>query len=149
MQLQSSCPPFLKTQVFEKFFALSPDKSQKIWRQLQLRETFTQGQLPPYRVEFDAPEQKGPFKKGELNIHHGPLLSAHGVIGEVSDSYRDLQYLYGSYVLSFRWIRPVRLEFFKEPGGLKLKLTSYVHPLWAGPWHLINVIFWSAFKWTL
>jgi hypothetical protein len=104
---QSKCPPFLQEHQFERYFPIRKEKLDQIWQSLNLRESFVKGQLFPYRVEFDAPTQEGPFQSGELNIHHGPLLSAHGQIGEVTPNYRDLQYFYGSYVLSFRWIRPL------------------------------------------
>lgn len=142
---QSACPSFMVEHLVEKSFKLSEQKKQKVWNLLQKRETFTKGQIPPYRVEFDAPSQEGPFKTGELNIHHGPFLSVHGEIGEIGDSYRDLKYFYGSYVLSFRLIRPTRLEFFKHQDSISLKIHSYVHPWVRSIWSLGNNIFWKFF----
>ena len=115
------------------------------WSQLQKRETFVDGQLFPYKVEFAAESQKGDFKSGELNIHHGPLLSVHGVIGEITDSYRDLKYFYGSYVLSFRLIRPTRLEFFRDGDTLSLKIHCFVKPWFRGIWEWGNNLFWKYF----
>ena len=142
---QSQCPTHMIENTIEKFFSLPEQKAQQVWRRLQLRETFTQGQIPPYRVEFDADSQSGPFNSGELNIHHGPLLSVHGRIGEITENYRDLTYFYGSYVISFRWIRPVRLEFFREPGGIRLKIKSYISPKIKFFWQTGNSIFWRFF----
>jgi hypothetical protein len=82
---------------------------------------------------------------GELNIHHGPFLSVHGAIGEVTSHYRSLDYFYGSYVLSFRLVRPVKLEFFREGGKLKLKLCSYVRPWFRPFWWLGNKLLWAGF----
>lgn len=106
---------------------------------------FVDGQIPPYKVEFDADSQSGSFKEEELNIHHGPLLSVHGAIGKVTNDYRDLKYFYGSSVLSFRLIRPTRLEFFRKDDTIELKLHSYVRS-WLGPfWEFGNTIFWKIF----
>ncbi len=143
IKYQSSCPSFMKEHHFEKFFPIQVDKIDAAWQKLQLRESFVKGQIFPYRVEFDSLQQMGPFQEGELNIHHGPFLSAHGVIGKVEATYRDLQYFYGSYVLSFRWIRPVRLEFHKEKDGIRLQLKTYVTP-WMHPlWSSFNSVFWN------
>ena len=142
---QSDCPSHMMNHYVEKHFKLSDDKKNNVWNKLQRRETFTKGQIPPYRVEFNSSSQEGNFESGELNIHHGPLLSVHGVIGDITDSYRDLKYFYGSYVISFRFIRPVRLEFFKDDEGIKLKIHSYIHP-WIKPfWEFGNNIFWRFF----
>lgn len=144
---QSQCPEFMTISVFEKSIAYSSAQEAKVaWEKLQQRETFTQGQIPPYRVEFDGTSQVGPFESGELNIHHGPGLSVHGVIGEIRDDYRDLKYFYGSYVLSFRWIRPVRLEFFRRDEVIRLRLTCFVRPWIHSWWQLGNRIFWTFFK---
>jgi hypothetical protein len=145
MKYQSDCPEHLVEHLFERHFPLPADRIEKVWRILQHRETFTKGQIPPYRVEFDSDSQAGPFNSGELNIHHGPLLSVHGVIGEVNDHYRDLKYFYGSYVLSFRLVRPTRLEFFKTSTGVELKIHSFVHPGFRQIWELGNKIFWRFF----
>lgn len=131
---------------FEREFTYSEDKISAAWKQLQCRETFTKGQVFPYRVEFAATSQEGEFSPGELNIHHGPFLSVHGAIGEVTEQYRVLEYFYGSYVLSFRLVRPVKLEFFREGHQIKVKLKSYVRPWFTPLWGLGNRILWSCFK---
>lgn len=146
MKFQSDCPQEFKEYVFEKSFALSKEKCEQVWDKLQRRETFVDGQIFPYQVNFDAAEQKGPFLKGELNIHHGPLLSVHGIIGDVRDDYRDLQYFYGSYVLSFRLVRPVRLEFFRDNDYvIKMRITSYIKPWFLPLWNMGNEVFWKFF----
>lgn len=145
MKTQSLTPKNFNLHTFEMSWDFSSDKCQLAWDKLQLRETFVKGQFPLYKVEFDAPLQSGAFLPGELNIHHGPFLSVHGAIGEISPSYRDLKYFYGSYVLSFRLVRPVRLEFFKSQNSIKVKLTSYVHPIFQPIWHLGLKFFWGTF----
>ncbi len=137
-------PDFISHEV-NKFFPCSKSKIENVFANLQKRETFVKGQIPPYKVEFDSPIQSGDFETGELNIHHGPLLSVHGVIGEITDHYRDLKYFYGSYILSFRLVRPVRLEFFKEKDGIRLKITCLIKPWFKKPWEILNDIFWKFF----
>jgi hypothetical protein len=137
-------PHFIKNEI-NKFFPCTPKQIENVFHKLQQRETFVDGQIPPYKVEFDSKLQSGPFEEGELNIHHGPLLSVHGIIGKISDNYRDLRYFYGSYILSFRLIRPIRLEFFKEENGIRLKVTCLVKPWFVGIWQLLNNIFWKFF----
>ena len=149
MNQEQICPQGFVVDVYERDFHYSIDKISSAWKKLQRRETFTKGQLFPYRVEFAANSQEGEFLPGELNIHHGPLLSVHGAVGEVTDSYRSLEYFYGSYVLSFRLVRPVRLEFFREGSGLKLKLKVYVRPWFRPVWRLCNFILWSGFRLSL
>ena len=145
MKYQIEEHPSFITNEINKFFPCGHQKKETIFDNLQKRETFVKGQIPPYKVEFDSELQTGTFKEGELNIHHGPLLSVHGIIGEISESYRDLKYFYGSYILSFRLIRPVRIEFFKEEEGIRLKVTCLVKPWFIRPWVLLNKIFWKFF----
>ncbi|MDC0255864.1 hypothetical protein OAK75_13265 [Bacteriovoracales bacterium] len=111
-----------------------------------MRETFIDAQVFPYKVEFETGLKSGSFKTGELNIHHGPFLSVHGCIGKVSESYRDLNYFYGSYALSFRLVRPTRLEFFKENDGIHLKLYTFIKPWFVPFWRLGNNFFWRFFN---
>ena len=135
----------MKEDVFKMSFSLSNSKVARVWEKLQRRETFIEGQLPPYRVEFETGLKRGEFESGEKNIHHGPLLSVHGEIGEISDEYRSLLYYYGSYVLSFRLVRPTLLEFRRKDGGIELKLKCYVHPYFKSIWRAGNTVFWSLF----
>lgn len=135
----------MKHEIIERAWALDEKTLETVWEKLCRRETFVDGQIFPYRVEFVAKQQRGRFAPGELNIHHGPLLSVHGAIGDVTEDYRDLRYFFGSYVLSFRWVRPTRLQFFKGPGLLRLQLDAYVAPWFAPFWRLGNSIFWRFF----
>ena len=130
-------------------YAYPAGKISGVWDRLQRRETFTKSQIFPYRVEFASSSQEGAFEAGELNIHHGPLLSVHGAICDVTTNYRGLNYFYGSYVLSFRLVRPVKLEFFREGDKLKLKLKSFIRPWFKPFWNLGNFILWSIFRITL
>jgi len=149
MNYQSSLPKGFASYTFKKTFSLKEKRCEKAWQKLQKRETFTRGQIPPYKVEFHADSQKGNFKEGELNIHHGPFLSVHGAIGEISECYRDLQYFYGSYVLSFRLIRPTRLEFFKKDNIITVKIHYYLKP-WIKPlWIAVNFLMWRSFGLTV
>jgi hypothetical protein len=131
---------------FEREFHFSREKIASVWSKLQRRETFTKGQIFPFRVEFAAASQEGEFLPGELNIHHGPGLSVHGAIGEMTQDYRSLDYFYGSYVLSFRLVRPVRLEFFRNEDKIKLKLSVYVRPWFRNIWRTGNGLFWAFFR---
>ncbi len=133
----------------EREFTYPEGKLTSAWKRLQRRETFTKGQIFPYQVEFVASSQEGEFLPGELNIHHGPLLSVHGRIGRVEENYRGLDYFYGSYVISFRLVRPVELEFFREGNKLKLKLRSYVKPWFIPFWRFGNFLLWSSFRFSL
>lgn len=149
MNQESSAPSGFVTYEYVRDFTYAEGKISSLWSRLQRRETFTKGQLFPYRVEFAATSQEGEFFPGELNIHHGPLLSVHGAVGEVSDVYRSLDYFYGSYVISFRLVRPVKLEFFREGNVLKLKLKSYVKPWFKPFWQFGNFLLWSSFRISL
>ncbi len=134
---------------FEREFTYSKENIDSVWSRLNHRETFTKGQIFPYCVEFDAISQDGQMRPGELNIHHGPFLSVHGAIGEVTDKYRDLNYFYGSYVFSFRLVRPLKLEFFRDNNKIKLKFKVYVRPWFKPIWHFTNFILWIMFRITL
>ena len=149
MNQQEFAPNGFILDTFEREFQFPEDRMAEIWTKLQRRETFTRGQLFPYRVEFDSISQTGEFSPGELNIHHGPFLSVHGAIGEVSSNYRSLLYFYGSYVGSFRLVRPVKLEFFKEGPQLRLVLKCYVKPWFRPIWNGLNKLFWFGFKFSI
>ncbi|MCR9204658.1 MAG: hypothetical protein NXH75_08785 [Halobacteriovoraceae bacterium] len=149
MKNQSDCPNSFVEHTFEKTFPFGSGEIQRVWNNLNKRETFCKGQPFPYKVEFESGLDHGEFKTGELNIHHGPLLSVHGEIWEISNNYRDLRYFYGSYVLSFRLVRPVRLEFFREGVVLRVRLTSYVKPWFKTLWDRGNSFFWNFFDRTV
>lgn len=146
---QQTEPQGFIVDAFEKEFSLTADDLESIWRKLQRRETFTKGQLFPYRVEFAANSQEGEFAPGELNFHHGPFLSVHGAIGEISETHRGLNYFYGSYVLSFRLIRPLQLDFYRDDKTLRVQFKSYVRP-WLRPfWRLGNQLLWTSFRYSI
>lgn len=149
MNQESSPPAGFITYDYEREFTYKDAEIDAVWKRLQRRETFTKGQIFPYQVEFVAPSQEGDFLPGELNIHHGPFLSVHGTIGEITPNYRGLDYFYGSYVITFRLVRPVRLEFFREGNILKLRLRSYVRPWFLPFWRVGNFMLWSSFRLTL
>ncbi len=149
MNQELNCPQGFIVDEYVRSFEYSENELDLVWKKLQLRETFTKGQIFPYEVKFASGLQEGEFYPYELNIHHGPLLSLHGAIGEVTPNYRSLDYFYGSYVLSFRLVRPVKLEFFRESTILKLKIKTYVRPWFNSIWHLGNIVSWSIFKKTL
>ncbi len=146
MNQEENTPVGFIVDQYERDFYFSEEKIPLIWKRLQRRETFTKGQLFPYKVEFAASSQEGEFSPGELNIHHGPLLSVHGAIGEVTSSYRSLHYFYGSYVISFRFVRPVQLEFYRYDNRIQLKFKVYTRPWFKPIWRFLNHVLWSGFR---
>lgn len=150
--LSPPLPPGFKSHVLERSWRFGVPRG-VAWDWLNDPRTFTRGQLPPFRVEFlPMPDGRpGGFETGCLNAHHGPLMSFHGVIGEVrAPEYRDLVYTYGSYALSMRLARPRRLQFFFEEDGedrckVTLRLDTDVRR-WFGPiWGGVNRFFWWSF----
>lgn len=141
----------MKVSIFTKTLDFPKEEMELLWNRLNKRETFCQGQPFPYRVEFETGMIEGDFTEGELNIHHGPLLSVHGAIGDVASNYRSLYYFYGSYVLSFRLVRPTLLEFSRNEANdqLTVKLTVFIKPWFESLWNFGNGLFWSFFKRTL
>ncbi len=138
---------------YERSFVV-PIPIGRVWGCLNDPATFTEGQVWPYRVEF----VEGGFEPGVLNVHHGPLLNAAGVIGEVRDpgpgisGYRDLKYFYGSYTLSPRLVRPTRLRFWAAETAspargtrVSLELDALVRRPFVPVWELSQKIFWSRF----
>ncbi len=133
----------------EKTFAVNQSRGD-VWDILLQKKTFTDHQVWPFRVEFmgtDSPY----MQTGEENIHHGPWLLFTGAMGEIAPpSYRELNYFYGSYFLSFRWIRPSRLQIWVDPAEsgssiIKVRIDSWVKPWASGMWTFMQNIFWSGF----
>ncbi len=155
MTTQFLPPRFLCT-VFEWDFTV-PASRERVFDWFNDPKTFTSGNPFPYRVEFvGAPENPSPgFVSGVQTAHHGPLLLFAGEIGEVRrPEYRDLPYYYGSYVISLRLVRPVRLEFFfssqsKDVTLVKLKMTSYVRPFFLPFWNFAQRVFCWIFHWNI
>lgn len=123
-----------------------------VWLWLNDPATFTDGQIPPFRVEFltNASGQTG-FHEGVYNAHVGPLMSFSGVLGEMEhERYRDLQYFYGSYAVSHALFRPVRLQFWLDQAGpeatvLRLRVDTDVREGALGVWHKLMNVFWKRF----
>ncbi len=148
-------PSHFKKNVYEISFKL-PITQKKAYEWLLKKTTFTRGQLPPYKVEF-IPESSDPFMRlGDFTNHHGPLIQFAGVMTEITSSYRRLDYLYGSYALSFRLIRPMCLEVWvdevdstsateKSKALVKLKLTTGVHKYFNLIWTGLMKFFWPQF----
>ena len=134
----------------------------RVWRWINDPRTFSEAQIWPYRVEMiDDGTGRDPTRMtpGQLNTHHGPLVSFTGVVGEMLSpadagndrpAYRDLQYLYGSYAFSLRLVRPTRLQFWLDretPGitRIRMRLDSLVHPKAFDWWTRGQAIFWTHF----
>jgi hypothetical protein len=155
-QIIQHVPDGFEKHTFERIFRI-PRPRPKVWSLLTDPNTFTAGQLFPYRVEFvDAlGSERAGFKPGTQTLHHGPLINFAGVIGDVRDQeYRDLQYFYGSYVFSLRLIRPTRLEFyFAAPTPSTTLLTLRVSCLIRRPfgpiWSALQAVFWAQFGWNI
>ena len=133
-----------------------PHARADVWAWLNDPATFTDGQLPPYRVEFVAPDGRGGgMAPGVWTAHHGPGLLAAGVLGDVvppapgRTAYRDLVYAYGSYAGSLRFARPTRLQFWvDETGGgttVRLRFDADVSRAWEPVWIAAMAVFWSGF----
>jgi hypothetical protein len=92
--------------VYEHVWTIERPRAQ-VWAWLCDPGTFTDGQIPPWRVEFLTNEAgETGFAEGVYNTHTGPFINFAGVLGEIRhEEYRDLQYFYGSYALSFALFR--------------------------------------------
>ena len=153
------CPAWMEPHAHEVRF-VTPHPRAAAWAWLNDPATFTDGQIPPFRVEFVSPDPAVPpgFHVGVLNTHHGPLLNFAGVLTDVRPpEYRDLHYYYGAYALSPRLIRPTRLQFWLEdaaaldgaPGtAVRLRVDSLVRRGWGRWWTRGQNLFWKRFpKW--
>lgn len=154
MSLVQPQPPRFQDHRFNLEFEINESK-EKIWTWLNKPETFTDTQIPPYKVEFYSPDPENipnGMNEGVLNIHHGPFINFAGVMGKIEpNQYRDLQYFHGSYAFSLRWIRPYRLEFWIEEGKnktskVRMQLSTWVRPWISGIWTSFQKLFWSRFE---
>ncbi len=142
-------PQSFRTHVYEISFTL-PISQTESFEWLLKKKTFSSGQLPPYKVEF-LPENKDPLmKEGDYTNHHGPWIQFAGVMTKISSEYRRLDYLYGSYALTFRLIRPLCLEVWTHDLGsnkskVTLKLTTGVRNFFVPIWNLLMNFFWPQF----
>ena len=128
-----------------------------VWAWLNRPATFADGQVPPWRVEFVAPDgTPGGFETGTWTAHHGPGTLFAGVLGEVVGpapgvtAYRDLRYGYGSYAGSLRLARPTRLQFWADDAGpdacaVTVQLDADVARWLAPAWDRAMGAFWSGF----
>ena len=152
--VNNSIAPKFVEHYYERSFQVEADVD-SVWRWLNTTRTFTDSQIPPYKVEFLAEDGgESNFRMGVLCNHHGPFINFPGIIGELkAPEYRDLQYCYGSYAISFRIIRPTRLEFWLEEkdGGtlLTMGLSSYVRKGLHQAWTLAQKLFWTTFDWSI
>ena len=145
----SVCPKgFVSSRVAVQGY--SPHSIEDTWTWLNKKETFTKGQIPPYRVEFvsSTADKEAVFEEGCYNNHHGPFLHLPAQITVMqSCEYREMQYLYGSYVFSFRLIRPTALKFYLAPQengcDVEVILESQVRPFLRGIWESSNRFFWK------
>lgn len=137
--------------VYEHVWTINRPRAE-VWRWLCDPATFTDGQIPPFRVEFltNTTGQSG-FNEGVYNAHVGPLMSFSGVLGEIdAEKYRDLQYFYGSYAVSHALFRPVRLQFWLDESDsattvLRLQLDTFVRERALGVWQKLMGVFWKRF----
>ncbi|MFK7919387.1 MAG: hypothetical protein AB8G14_15025 [Ilumatobacter sp.] len=148
----SDPPPGFVRDQYEHVWTVDRSRSD-VWTWLCDPATFTDGQIPPFRVEFlnNAAGRTG-FEEGVYNAHVGPLMAFSGVLGEIdAERYRDLQYFYGSYAISHGLFRPVRLQFWLEDGPaqnttvLRLQLDTFVRERALGAWHKLMGVFWKRF----
>ncbi len=145
-------PPGFVHDVYEHRWEIDRPRAD-VWAWLCDPATFTDGQIPPFRVEFlqNSAGETG-FATGVYNAHVGPLMSFSGVLGEIEpESYRDLQYFYGSYAVSHALFRPTRLQFWLDDGErigtsvLRLRLDTFVRSRALGAWHRLMGVFWKRF----
>ena len=145
-------PPGFKKHVHTFDVAVDAPSS-TVWQWLNNPKTFTDNQVWPYRVEFYSPDPdtvSNGFHKGVLTNHTGPFISFAGVLQQIKEDYRDLQYYYGSYAISFHLVRPFRLEFqtneIDDQTIITCTISSYVKPSFYRIWDRLNRIFWKRFK---
>jgi hypothetical protein len=125
-----------------------------VWAWICDPATFTDGQIPPFRVEFLTNDRgETGFAEGVYNSHVGPLMSFAGVLGVIEPlRYRDLQYFYGSYAISHALFRPTRLQFWLDDADghqhetlLRLRLDAFVREPALGVWNRMMRLFWKRF----
>ncbi len=148
-------PPGFVAHEYHHIWQLNKPRA-AVWAWLCNPDTFTDGQVRPYRVEFLAnAEGPGDFREGVYNAHVGPFMSLSGILGEIRrQDYRDLQYFYGSYAISHALFRPTRLQFWladRRDGGteLTLQVDAHVRKKAQRFWGRGMKLFWPRFgKWA-
>ncbi len=145
-------PPGFVRHVYDHRWQIGRSRS-SVWSWLCDPATFTDGQIPPFRVEFltNAAGETG-FAEGVYNAHVGPFMSFSGVLGVIEpERYRDLQYFYGSYAISHALFRPTRLQFWLADGTdagttvLQLQLDTDVRRRAERAWARGMNLFWRRF----
>lgn len=147
-------PPGFVATVYEHEWHIDR-RREDVWAWLCDPATFTDGQIPPFRVEFLTNHlgETG-FNEGVYNAHVGPLMSFSGVLGTIEPMrYRDLQYFYGSYAISHALFRPTRLQFWLDDDAtgtesateLHLRLDAFVRAPATGVWDRLMRTFWNRF----
>ncbi|MEM6325537.1 MAG: hypothetical protein AAF791_00330 [Bacteroidota bacterium] len=156
MEIAPAPPPGFRAHAFEQTDHV-PHPREAVWVWLNDPATFVEGQVPPFRVEFVAPDgTPGDFREGVFTAHHGPGMLFAGVLGEQRDpapgqtAYRDLRYGYGSYALSLRLARPVRLQFWADEAGpeattVRVRLDAHVAAAFVPAWTAAMRVFWGGF----
>lgn len=151
-------PVGFEPHVFERTFVVDRP-FRPVWDWLMKPETFTKGQVWPWRVEFlDTPLADGSiargFDVGTRNAHHGPFMNFCGVISRVEQAEdrgsRDLVYGYGAYALAFRLVRPtlLRIDAHRiddQRTRVVVRVESTVRRWMVGPWTLAQRCFWPGF----
>lgn len=143
-----AAPPGFTTLPYEHEWHLDFDRDE-VWEWLCDPGTFIDGQVWPWEVEF-LPDEQGPgdFRPGVYNAHTGPFMSFAGILGEIEEGrYRDLHYFYGSYALSFKLFRPIRLWVDDRPGGtaVRLRVDAHVRTWAEGIWKWLMKTYWPLF----
>jgi hypothetical protein len=151
MIIHHPTPHLFSTQFInvEHTYALSEKRFQQVIVWLNSYKTFPSYWWLLWRVEFVNPSGDY-FQEGIYSNHHGPLLSAAGVITSMEPHYRDLQYLYGSYFGSFRFFRPLRLQFWFKNGTVKCQFDYAIRFKFIAP--LLNLflsVFFKLFLWEI
>ncbi len=129
---------------------VTPAPRARVWAWLVDPATFTDTQIPPWRVEFLG----GGFDEGVVTTHHGPGLHLPGVIcrdprGRVPRPAVPLRRLGRLVPL----LRPTRLQIAvaDAPGGteVEVRIDAHVHPRMLRLWALSQRLFWRRFAtWT-
>lgn len=146
------CPPgFIAHEYVREFEIEAPRHA--VWAWLDQPENFSEAQVFPVRIEFASPGDgiEPGFGLGALNLHHGPMMCLTGLMTAVrAGEYREMRYLYGSYVLSLRLIRPTAMSFELSDAGpdrtcVRVRFTSFVQPRAGWLWTAMQRLFWWRF----
>ena len=107
------------------------------------------------KVEYVTPGQdQASFSEGTYTNHHGPLLSANGILSTVhAPTYRKMDYFYGSYIVTFRLFRPVALIFelneLNEHTQIKTEITVFIHKRMPNFIHSLMGVVWRTMMQSL